>query len=110
MSSGVVLVTLAGPSALVWPAIVYFGSGFGGIGPLMSLVVLETFGLKNFGSIQGVVSLVLSTVPVLAGPIIAGRLFDATGSYETSFWIAAGIFGAGGLLVLLARRPATVPA
>jgi MFS family permease len=100
MSSGVILVTLAGSSIFVWPAIVYFGAGFGGIGPLMSLVVMETFGLRNFGSIQGVVAMVLATVPVLIGPILAGSLFDLTGSYETSFWIASGIFAAGGVLVL----------
>ena len=103
MSSGVVLVTLAGSSVLVWPAIVYFGAGFGGIGPLMSLVVMETFGLRNFGSIQGVVTMVLATVPVLIGPIVAGSLFDLTGSYETSFWIVSGIFAVGGLLVLSVR-------
>ena len=100
MSSGVILVTLAGSSVLVWPAIVYFGAGFGGIGPLMSLVVMETFGLRNFGSIQGVVTMVLATVPVLIGPIVAGSLFDLTGSYETSFWIVSGIFAVGGVLVL----------
>lgn len=104
MSSGVVLVTLAGGSNLAFPAIVYFGSGFGGIGPLMSLVILETFGLKHYGSIQGVVTMVLATVPVLIGPILAGRLYDSTGSYETSFWIAAGIFAMGGVLVASARR------
>jgi MFS family permease len=103
MSSGVILVTLAGSSVFVWPAIVYFGAGFGGIGPLMSLVVMETFGLRNFGSIQGVVSMVLATVPVLVGPILAGSLFDLTGSYETSFWIVSGIFAAGGVLVLSVR-------
>lgn len=103
MSSGVVLVTLAGGSNLAFPAIVYFGSGFGGIGPLMSLVVLETFGVKHYGSIQGVVTMVLATVPVLIGPILAGRLYDSTGSYQTSFWIAAGIFGMGAVLVASAR-------
>jgi MFS family permease len=103
MSSGVVLVTLAGSSVFVWPAIIYFGAGFGGIGPLMSLVVMETFGLRNFGSIQGVVAMVLATVPVLVGPILAGSLFDLTGSYETSFWIVSVIFAAGGLLVLSVR-------
>jgi MFS family permease len=103
MSSGVVLVTLAGSSVFVWPAIVFFGAGFGGIGPLMSLVVMETFGLRNFGSIQGVVTMVLATVPVLIGPIVAGTLFDLTGSYETSFWIVSGIFAAGGVLVLSVR-------
>ena len=103
MSSGVVLVTLAGSSVFVWPAIIFFGAGFGGIGPLMSLVVMETFGLRNFGSIQGVVAMVLTTVPVLIGPILAGSLFDLTGSYETSFWIVSVIFAAGGLLVLSVR-------
>lgn len=103
MSLGVVLVTLAGSSVFVWPAIIFFGAGFGGIGPLMSLVVMETFGLRNFGSIQGVVAMVLTTVPVLIGPILAGSLFDLTGSYETSFWIVSVIFAAGGLLVLSVR-------
>ena len=103
MSSGVVHVTLAGSSVFVWPAIIFFGAGFGGIGPLMSLVVMETFGLRNFGSIQGVVAMVLTTVPVLIGPILAGSLFDLTGSYETSFWIVSVIFAAGGLLVLSVR-------
>ena len=103
MSSGVILVTLAGSSVFVWPAIVYFGAGFGGIGPLMSLVVMEVFGMRNYGTIQGVVTMVLATVPILIGPIVAGRLFDLTGSYDTSFWIVSGIFAAGGLLVFSVR-------
>ncbi len=105
MASGVVLVILAGGTDLVWPAIVYFGMGFGGIGPLMSLVILETYGLRNFGSIQGAVSLVTSIVPVLAGPILAGSLYDATGSYHMSFAIAAALFVTGGLAMLVMRRP-----
>jgi MFS family permease len=103
MSTGVILVTLAGSSVYVWPAILFFGAGFGGIGPLMSLVVMETFGLRNFGSIQGVVAMVLATVPVLIGPILAGTLFDLSGSYETSFWIVSGIFATGGILVFSVR-------
>jgi MFS family permease len=106
MASGVVLVILAGGTNLVWPAIVYFGMGFGGIGPLMSLVILETYGLRNFGSIQGAASLVTSIVPVLVGPIIAGRLYDATGDYHTSFAIAAGLFATGGVAMFVMRRPA----
>ena len=105
MATGVVLVTLAGGTNFVWPAIIFFGLGFGGIGPLMSLVILETFGLRNFGSIQGAISLVTSIMPTLTGPIIAGRLYDTTGSYHTSFAIAAGLFAAGAVAVLAVRRP-----
>jgi MFS family permease len=107
MSTGVIMVTFAGSSIFVWPAIIFFGAGFGGIGPLMSLVVMETFGLRNFGSIQGVVAMVLATVPVLIGPILAGTLFDLTGSYKTSFWIVSVIFAVGGLLVFSVRGQKT---
>jgi MFS family permease len=72
-------------------------------------VVMETFGLRYFGSIQGVVTMVLATVPVLIGPIAAGSLFDLTGSYETSFWIVSGIFAAGGVLVLSVRVQKSSP-
>ncbi len=105
MSSGVILVILAGGSNLAFAAILYFGTGFGGIGPLMSLVVLEAFGLRHYGKISGVVMMVVATVPVLIGPILAGQIYDSTGSYADSFWIAAVIFAAGGLLVAAARPP-----
>jgi MFS family permease len=105
MATGVIMVIFAGSTELVWPAVVFFGCGFGGIGPLMSLVMMETFGLRNYGTIQGTVTLVLSTVPVLIGPILAGQLYDATESYITSFWIAAGIFASGGILVFSSRTP-----
>ncbi|MBI4219392.1 MAG: MFS transporter [Chloroflexi bacterium] len=105
MASGVALVVMARGSVFVWPAIIYFGMGFGGIGPLMSLVILETFGLKNYGSIQGAISLVTAIVPVVIGPYLAGRLFDSTGSYRASFWIAAGIFALGAICVMAAQRP-----
>jgi len=108
MSSGVVFLILAGDTVFVWPAIIYFGMGFGGIGPLMTLVILETFGLRNFGSIQGAISLVTQIVPVLIGPIMAGFLFDSTGSYDASFAIAAAIFATGAVSVFWARRPAVV--
>ncbi len=103
MATGVVLVILAGGSNLAFAAILFFGTGFGGIGPLMSLVILEAFGLKHYGTIQGAVTMVLATVPVLIGPILAGQIYDATGSYANSFWIAAFIFAAGGVLVVLAK-------
>lgn len=105
MSSGVVMVILARDTAMVWPAIIYFGMGFGGIGPLMTLVILEAFGLKNLGAIQGSISLVAQILPVLIGPILAGALFDSTGSYRASFAIAAGIFAIGAVCVFAARRP-----
>lgn len=50
------------------------------------LTTAECFGLRRFGSISGLIGLTL-TVSGLLGPIAAGHLFDATGSYREPFFL-----------------------
>lgn len=50
------------------------------------LTTAECFGLRRFGSISGLIGLTL-TVSGLLGPIAAGHLFDATGSYRAPFFL-----------------------
>jgi MFS family permease len=50
------------------------------------LSTAECFGLRRFGSISGLIGLTL-TVSGLLGPIAAGHLFDATGSYRAPFFL-----------------------
>jgi cyanate permease len=57
----------------------------------------------------------LGTAPIMivlqsVGPPFAGRVFDATGSYDSAFWsFVAMLVVAAGLLVLL-RQPGAAPA
>ena len=50
----------------------------------------DSFGLKNFASIFGLVNFFILPAALL-GPPLVGISFDATGSYSTAFiWISGG--------------------
>jgi hypothetical protein len=70
-------------------------------------VVIETFGSKNFGAINGAMNVGMA-VPALIAPVVAGVCFDASGNYRVAFGLTIGVFGAGVLSLLATRycRPA----
>ena len=55
-----------------------------GIGALMPLLAMETFGQAHFGAIFGALT-VGQIVPSLAGPLASGVLFDSSGHYLGAF-------------------------
>jgi len=63
-----------------------FGFTYGEILCMMSLYPAELFGLKSQGAILGMV-VFASTVGGSIGPVVAGRIFDITGSYDWAFMI-----------------------
>jgi MFS family permease len=87
--------------SLLTPA---FGLFMGGFGVLITLLVQDTFGLRHFGSIMGLVN-VSNIVSFGLGPIIAGLSYDLTGAYTTGFAITAGLFALGALVLLTVRLP-----
>jgi MFS family permease len=68
--------------------VILAGLVIGGTGVLTPLLLLEVLGIKNFGYLMGV-SAVFGTLGFAAGPIIAGRIYDVTGSYSIALWIFA---------------------
>ena len=58
-----------------WLGIVLIGLGMGGVGALTPLVIADTFGLREFGSIMGLTRMPV-VIPVLVGPIMAGTIGD----------------------------------
>ena len=51
---------------------------------VMPLIIVQRFGLENLGRVYGL--LLLALVPGgVVGPVLAGRVFDATGSYTEVF-------------------------
>lgn len=81
---------------------VIFGFAWGGIATVMSPIVAELFGLRSHGTILGV--LVFSWgIGATIGPIVAGHIFDVSGSYNTAFLISGGVSVIGVILVLLLR-------
>lgn len=70
---------------------------------LMSFLVARYFGLKHYGKIY---SVAYATLAVCSGtaPMLFARVYDATQSYDSAYLIAAGLFLASALLVLLLGR------
>lgn len=58
----------------------------GATGVLTPLVMLESVGIRNYGSLMGL-SGVFGTLGFAAGPIATGRIYDVTGSYAVALWI-----------------------
>jgi MFS family permease len=68
---------------------------------VMGAIPAEIFEGRHFGSIFGTV-MVAAILGGAAGPWVTGVLYDATGSYSISFWIAAGCSATSILAIWLA--------
>ena len=66
------------PMAMVFA--VLWGAGFGGRVPLLTAIIGDFFGRKNFGSILGI-NMVPSNVAMIFAPLFAGFMFDLRQSY-----------------------------
>jgi sugar phosphate permease len=80
-----------------------FALGFGGVIPVRTTMQAEYFGLRQFGSIQGMMFAV-ATLGAFVGPVLAGWLYDVTGSYRLAF-VLIGIGPIAGLPLILIARP-----
>ena len=67
---------------------------------LMAFLVSRYFGLKNYGAIYGFLYAFFAAGAGF-GPVIYGKSFERTGSYDTMLMIGAGVLIAGTLPLLL---------
>jgi predicted MFS family arabinose efflux permease len=101
------------PTTSVWQrffAISAFGLSCGAQLPSFTNMSTRYLGLKSYGTLSGL-SNIAAMIATGLGPYVAGRLFDASKSYEVVLW--AGIpllLIAGAILMTLDRRPKFDPA
>ena len=93
-SSGLVLLALASNAFMVWLFVIVHGLAWGVRGPLQQAMRADYFGATDFGKIMGFSSLIIM-LGMIFGPIVAGALADATGSFTTGFLVLAGAAGLG---------------
>ena len=87
---------------------VVFGAGFGGRNPLTTAIRGDYFGKNAFATITGISSAPMY-IFMLAAPLFAAFLFDATGSYTLAFLIIGGLGMMSGVLFLMAKKPTSLP-
>ena len=96
-------------STLTWglPAAAILGVGVGGLHLLLRLAWAEYYGREHLGSITGL-TLPAQVGGQALGPVIAGFLYDYTGSYQLPFRIFSAAVFLAGLLVLTATPPSRI--
>ena len=86
---------------LVFAAI--YGFAHGGFFTVVSPTIAELFGIGSHGAIFGIV-LFGGMIGGAIGPVLTGRFFDVTGSYQTAFITLIGV-AISGLILITFLRP-----
>lgn len=89
---------------LVYTFLVPFSLGFGGSIPLRIVTGGQYFGRKNFPAVFGVLQAVTQSGGML-GPLMAGWIYDTTGSYFVAFAMSSVLILATLPLVVFAKNP-----
>ncbi|MCY4222371.1 MAG: MFS transporter [Thiotrichales bacterium] len=101
------LLALAFPAWMLALATPLFGLFMGGFGVLYILLVQESFGMRHFGSVMGLMNLG-TVISYGAGPLIAGVSYDLSGGYGIAFLVTCGLFLTG-VVALVFARPRAEP-
>ena len=101
---GVILLATVQSAWQVPLYLIIFAPGWGGSISVRPAFQADYFGLRAFGSIQGLMFFVAS-VGAFAGPIFAGAVYDVMGSYRLAFLIVGLAALVAVPLVLMAGKP-----
>jgi MFS family permease len=96
-------ITPRSPGAMLWIYALTHGLGAGSWLPTMSMLVSTSFGLASYGAIFGTASFV-QCIGTATGPLIAGLVYDVTGTYTPVFITFASLYGVAIPAVLLVRE------
>ena len=102
----VALITIAQATSY-WGALVFallWGLGFGGRTPMLHALRGEFFGRKHFGVILGISAFPMA-LGMMVAPVVVGRVFDTTGTYQTTFYVLAAACLGAALTITLATKP-----
>lgn len=104
MLASVILLQRAGTLAELYVFAVIFGFGYGGLSCMQSLMAAELFGLLSVGAVTAVFSFCFNIGGAI-GPVMAGYIFDISGSYQWAFIICLGMVAAALTITLLLNSP-----
>ncbi|UCG07622.1 MAG: MFS transporter [Desulfobacterales bacterium] len=99
---GLIWLQMAREAWMLFLFAVIYGFAHGGFFTVMSPTVAELFGTGSHGLLFGIV-LFSGAIGGAVGPLLAGRTFDLTGSYQMFFLVLSGLAGIGFVLITLLR-------
>ena len=103
IAAGILMLSTASTAVPVLTASALIGLGLGGEADITPYLLTRYFGLRAFSSLYGLTWTAYAIAGAI-GPVLMGRVFDATGSYTSLLLILAGTTTAAALLMLLLPR------
>ncbi len=104
LALGVILLVMASSTSWLIAYIVVYGAAFGAAAALTASVRAEHFGRRAFGAISAV-----QGIPALAGaalgPVVAGWIYDRSGSYQPAFAAVAALYVVSAGAMFVTPRP-----
>lgn len=91
----------------LWMAYLFvavYGIGYGGALPLAPALRGQLFGRKIFATVGGI-SAAINAVTGVAAPVLAGYLYDISGSYSVAFYALMALILLSGFAFLLIKYP-----
>jgi MFS family permease len=98
-AAALLLLSIAPTQSLLLAGTVLFGSAMGNVLMLQPLLLVEAFGLRDYGRIYSL-SQLLTAIGVAGGPVLVGLINAATGGYTIPY-LAVAVVSLGGLVLLL---------
>ena len=89
--AGMLILMQSNRMSQIWLFVMIYGLGIGASGTLLPIVTRDIFGAPNFSAFFGF-TLVLYSAGGAIGALLAGFMFDATGSYHSVFVLITAIF------------------
>jgi len=99
---GLVLLQVASEAWMLFLFAAVYGCALGGFFTVMSPTVAELFGIGSHGELFGI-AVFIGTLGGSIGPLLAGRIFDVTGSYQAVFLVLTGLAMLGLVLITMLR-------
>jgi MFS family permease len=103
-AAGLVVLAMAQSTLSLYVFAVIFGIGFGGRVPILIALRGDYFGRKSFATIFGA-SLVPMNLIMMIGPVMAGYMYDVSGSYASPLLALIALNLIAVPLILLAKQP-----
>jgi len=99
---GMIALSFASTSAVIFIFVIFFAMALGGGVTLRGAMLSDYFGRSSFGRALGI-TMGASAIGGIIGPTLAGLTFDITGSYKLIWLIYCGLTAISIALVLLLR-------
>ena len=103
MAGAMIILQLDASLWMLTLGVVSLGLAGGGLLPLLGLIFGARFGVASFGRVMGLV--MLSLTVGASGPLLAGWLYDLTGSYDAAFMFFLGLFVPTGIAMRWLQPP-----